>query len=150
MSENGFATDCELELAECVESALEARDDVGYLKSKVYFVLRTWSGERPGDGDCEEEKTQMLPTPYIVDLSHDVRIQPGGNIKQGDILLRHVSRSAYPLESDVNPIPELRNCECFYEVCDQLYQVISVKQNYATWDIQIRKISDERRAEDAY
>lgn len=133
------------DIREIAHDALQSVDEIGAIKSYVYLVTRTWSGTEPGDGNATEEKAQILPTPQIRDLSHDIRLQEGGAFKQGDLILRMVSQYAYPNESDINCASSAKNIEKFYEVEGNLYRVINIRKDYATWNIHIRRLSSQDR-----
>ncbi len=133
------------DIIDAAHDAFEARDDIGAIKAEVWFVTRTWSGSRIGDGTATETTVQMLPTPNIVDLSHSSRLLEGGVIKQGDILLKSISKLSYPNESDVDCIKSARTDEKFIEIGGYLYQVIHVKSNYHCWDVQVRRLSNQTR-----
>lgn len=132
-------------LLDCVDCALGVRDSIGAVLHKVGFLTRTWSGDRPGSGTASDEVVQMLPTPFIVDYSHDLRIREGGMVKQGDIILKNVSKHKYPAENLIDCTTTSRSVEKFYLIDDRLYTVINVKESYVTWDVQIRKYSNQTR-----
>lgn len=132
-------------LKDCADDILGIRDDIGAQLKLVYLVTRTWSGSEPGDGTATDAETQLLPTPHVVDYSHNVKIAEGGAFKQGDILLRGISKVAYPAQSSVDLSTEGAGIEKFYRVGELLYKVISIREKHLTWDIQLRKLSDQRR-----
>lgn len=134
-------------LLDCIDSVLGVRDCIGAVLHPVFILTRTWSGERPGDGDAEESEEQIKPTPQVVDYSHDLRLVEGGAVKQGDIVLRGISKARYA-EMDLDcslKEGEKINVERFYLINEKLYTVINVKENHLTWDVQLRKRSDETR-----
>lgn len=130
-------------LLDCVDSILGIRDCIGANLADVYFVTRTWSGTRPGDGEFEDVEEQMKPTPQIVDYSHDIRLQQGGAYKQGDLILRNISRNQYPEESILRTDTGIKNVEKFLKVGSNYYRVIQVKEKLLTWDVQVRKIAQD-------
>ena len=121
------------------DDILGLRDDLGAKKSNVYILTRTWLEERVGKGEYSDETAQILPTPYLVDLSHDKRLRQGGNIKQGDILVKHISKQSYPNESDINCKDADKMVEKFYVIDGCRYRVISIVQDYVYWNVQLRK-----------
>ena len=133
------------DLKEIAHDALGVRDDIGAIKDEVYIIIRVWDGDRIGDGNATETKARVLPSPLIVDLSHDVRISQAGAIKQGDLMLRQISMKAYPSESDINCVSTDKLIEKFYEIGGLLYKVIHVKKKYATWEIHVRKLTNQTR-----
>ena len=128
----------------CVDSVLGVRDCIGAALHPVYIYTRTWGGEQPGDGNFEESSEQILPTPQIKDYSHDLRITEGGVVKQGDIILRNISKNQYPNESEIDCSTDGRNIEKYYLINERLYTVIHVKEDYLTWHVHLRKRSEDR------
>jgi hypothetical protein len=133
------------DLKDCVDDILGIRDQIGAVLDPVYLVTRTWIGARPGDGSFIDSEVQVLPSPYIVDLSHNLNIKESGSIKQGDILLKNVSKNSYQTEGILDGSSDAKNIEKLYRIGEYLYQVIKIKNNYVTWDIQVRRLSDQRR-----
>jgi hypothetical protein len=121
------------------------RDSIGAGLKEVSIVTRTWTGEAPGDGTASETKMQILPTPRIVDLSQSLKIAPGGAVQQGDIILKHVSKVTLPTEDEAACRSESRSVEKFWEIGSVLYQVISVTESHLTWNVQLRRLSDQSR-----
>lgn len=135
-------------LKDCIDSVLGVRDCVGAVLHPVSILTRVWDGERPGDGTATEETEEIKPSPEIVDYGHDIRLMEGGAVKQGDIIIRGISKNKYPDESMVDCRlleGEGINTERFYFINDRFYTVIHVKDKYLTWDVHLRKRSDETR-----
>jgi hypothetical protein len=128
-------------LVSCLDDVLGIRDDIGAIKQPVFIITRTWSGEAPGDGTKRDTEKQVLPTPMVVDLSHSLRILEGGAVKRGDLILKMISKNQFPLESEVDGKSPSRNVEKFYRVGEAYYQVISVTEDYAWWNVQIRRVA---------
>jgi hypothetical protein len=128
-------------LQDCIDSVLGIRDDIGAVLKPVYLVIRTWSGSVPGEGSYSDSEEQVLPSPYVVELNHSLRLMEGGAVKQGDVILKMISKSVYPLESSLDGKSTSRNIEKFYKIGEVYYQVISIKDNYLTWDVQVRRVS---------
>jgi hypothetical protein len=124
---------------------LEVRDEIGAVLKPVSFVTRTWSGTRAGDGTAVDVVTPMKPSPAIVEIGNDIRILEAGAVKQGDHILKSVSKLAYPLESDLDCSTSSPLVEKFYLVGDKLHSVINIKEKYVTWDILVRQRSDQTR-----
>ena len=120
---------------------LGVRDAVGAVIHPVFFVTRTWSGSSPGDGTPTDTKEQMLPSPSIVAISHELSAQPGGTYQQGDLLLQSVSKQSYPSEDVVAGKSTEGNVEKFFEINGKLYQPINVRESYITWEVHVRKLS---------
>jgi len=128
-----------------IDDILSLRDQLGVALKKVGIVTRTWEGFEPGEGKARDSYDQILPTPEIVDFSHRQRIQTGGAVQQGDIILKHLSKKTYPQKSLIDCSTTEKKIEKFYDLGGELYQVISVKEDHFTWDVQVRKLSDQSR-----
>lgn len=136
---SGKLIKCLSKASDCI---LGVRDNVGAALKEVFIVTRTWSGDRPGNGQPEDEVCQLLPTPRIVDYSHSIRLQEHGAVKQGDIILKGISKHKYPNEDTVRGKTSERNVEIFYRLGDdELYKVIEVVEKHLTWNVQIRRLS---------
>lgn len=133
------------DIIDAANDAFEARDDIGAIKAEVYIVTRIWSGDRIGDGTPTETKVRMLPTPNIIDLSQDIRLSTAGAIKQGDLILKSISKLNYPTENDVDCLVTSKTTEKFYEVGGYLYKVIHVKSPYHAWNVHVRRLSNQTR-----
>lgn len=129
----------------CIDSVLSVRDCIGAALHPVEIMTRTWSGERPGDGTAKEKTEVIKPSPYIVDYSHNLRLTEGGSIRQGDIILKNISKNTYPKETSLDCSVDSPKVEKYYLINERLYTVIHVKENYLTWDVHLRKRSDETR-----
>lgn len=127
-----------------VDTILSVRDSIGVVIKPVFFVTRTWSGARMGDGTATDVEVQMLPSPRIIDLSTDLRIREGGAVQSGDIFLDNVSRNLF-VESALDGSSSAPNVEKLYRVGANIYQVINVVEKYVTWKIQLRQLSNQTR-----
>lgn len=127
------------------DSVLAVRDSIGAQLHLVYRVTRTWTGKQIGDGAATDSTEQILPTPAIKEFAHDLRLQEGGVIRQGDILLKGLSKNLYPNKSDVDGSTGSLLVQRYYALDDSLYTVINVKENYVTWDVLVRKVSHNTR-----
>jgi hypothetical protein len=134
-------------LIDCSDAILGIRDDIGAKVSDVYLVTRTWSGARVGAGECQDTEVQISPTPWVVDLSNDHRVKEGGAVQNGDIELRQISKKNYPLKTDIDATTT-GSVEKFYKISGVLYQVVKVSEKYITWSVQLRRRSDQRKAEE--
>jgi len=127
------------DLIGCTDEILGLRDDIGAIKSKVFILTRSWSGEEIGDGDPKDTIEQILPTPYVVNLDYALRSKTGGSAKEGDVMLKHISKQSYPEEDTVR----LKNDNCktvekFYYLDGKLYNVFLIKSDYVYWNIHVR------------
>ncbi len=126
-----------------VDDLLGVRDSIGAVLRTVFILTRTWSGKKPGEGVATDTKVQLLPTPDLKDYSHNIRLQEGGSVRQGDIFVRGLSKHKYPKETDIDCSTHSHSVEKFYLIADRLYTVIIVKENYLTWDVQTRKYANQ-------
>lgn len=130
-----------------VDDILGVRDDIGAALKPVSIVTRNWSGVELGAGDASEFKTPVLPSPRVVEFAHDLRIKEGGAVKQGDILLKMISKNKYPNQSDVDFSGLPPNVEKFYDVGGKLYRPFNVVEKFLTWNVLLRPHSDQTRYE---
>lgn len=123
------------------DDILGIRDSIGAAIHNVYIVTRTWSGSEPGDGTPTDVVAQMLPTPALVDLSHKFVLQEPGRYKQGDIMLKGISKQSYGTEDIVRLKSASKAVEKFYRINSQLYVVVNVRESYITWDVHVRRVT---------
>lgn len=128
-----------------IDSILGVRDSIGATFKTVSILTRTWSGTRVGDGSARDSVVLVSPTPQVTEYGNDVRIQEGGAVKQGDNLVKGISKQSYPLESDIDGSSTDPLVEKFYLLDDKVYTVINVKEKYLTWDVLLRERSDQTR-----
>lgn len=124
---------------------LGIRDAIGAKKRDVFLLTRTWSGTNIGEGNFKDETTKVFPTPHLVDYSHSIMLHDGGAVRSGDIIIKSLSKLSYPQAKDIDcrVDQDLTNVQKFYFINNMEYTVIHVKDKYLTWDVQVRKISDE-------
>ena len=127
------------DLIDDIDCILGIREEIGAQLKDVCILSRQWSGERIGDGRAFDTEVELSPSPYIVDLSHDIRGSEAGFIKQGDLLIKQISKNKFPTEDCIDGTVKNDTQEIFYKVGDFLYTVISVKERHLTWDIQVRR-----------
>jgi hypothetical protein len=132
------------EVLSCTDDILSIRDDIGALKHPVYILTRSWSGTERGSGTATDSTAQILPSPWVVDFSHSLRVLEGGNIRRGDILLKTISKEAYREECEIDCSVSEKNQERWYFIDGKLYEVISVTSEYVYWNVQIRKTSKQK------
>jgi hypothetical protein len=126
-----------------VDDILSLRDQIGAVKKPVYFFSRVW-GEAKGRGTPVDTFTLIQPSPRIVEFQHDLRVREGGNVRQGDIMLKGMSQETYPTEAHVDCSVNSDLLEKYYCIDGWLYEVVSVNRKYVTWNILIRKTSKNR------
>jgi len=129
------------DLTAVADDILGVRDTVGANLYPIYIVTRTWSGAEPGLGTAVDVAVLMVPTPAVQDFSHKWQDLAGGNVQQGDLLLKYISKGAYPLESTVRLASTTRSVEKFYKINAHFYSVVSVTEKYIYWNVQIRKVA---------
>lgn len=128
-----------------LDSVLGIRDAVGAVFKPVSLLTRTWSGRRLGEGKATDVVVPMRPSPRVTEYGNDVRIVEGGVVKQGDNLVRGISKLSYPLETDVDCSSKDPLVQKFYLLGDKVYTVINVKEGYLVWDVLLRELSDQTR-----
>lgn len=138
-------------LMPAVDSILGVRDAVGAVIQPVYLVTRLWFSNAARTtpateigGYARDIEAQMLPSPGLKDFSQDIRIKEGGAVKSGDIILQHVSKNSYAL-ADLDGTVSAANEEKLYRVGSKLYQVINVREDYVTWHVQLRELTNQTR-----
>jgi hypothetical protein len=127
-------------LRKSLNSILSIRDKVAIIHA-VFQVTRRWSGSEIGEGEFVDEKVRMLPTPGFREFGNDVRLNEAGAIKQGDIILKGISKVNYPTEKDLDCSSADASTERFWLIDDKEYTTINIKESYLTWDVQVRKRS---------
>lgn len=125
-----------------LESALKLRDDLGVALAKVYLIERRWTGQNIGDGDAVDKRTQLLPSPRIVDLSLKLHYTAGGSMKQGDLILRDILKSKYSREK-LLMATEGNNVEGFYEINGRMFKPVHLEEKQLTWSVHVRPQAGE-------
>lgn len=120
------------------DDILGLRDELGAIKEPVYLLTRKWT-EKKGVGLYSDMTETIFPTPYLVDYSHKLSVKEGGAIRQGDIILKHISKQRYPKEELIDCSVSDEKTEKWYKIGNRLYEVISVTQDYVYWNVQLRK-----------
>jgi len=128
-------------LSDCIDKILGVREQIGAQLADVDIVVRTWSGQRQGDGTYTDVVTRLSPAPQIVDYSHNIRVTEAGAVKSGDLILRGISPNYS--ESDLKTITSAKNTEKFYRLGKNYYTCIHVRERLVTWDVHIRKVSED-------
>lgn len=128
----------------CSDAIFGIRKCVGAALKPVYIVTRVWSGRSPGEGTVVETVDEILPVPGIKDLAHDRRVKEGGTAKEGDLVVYHVSKNRYPTEDLIDCRTPAKNIEKFYRIGTELYRVFHIHERYLSWDIWIRRVTDQR------
>lgn len=153
---SGCGDDCEGtglldSLLPCIDDILSVRDCIGAVMKPVYLFTRTWfvdqaktTAAAQPEGFATDSFVQLLPSPSLRDYSQDIRLREGGAVKQGDIILKDISKNKYVI-GDLDGTSSAPNIERFYLVGVKLYQVINVTEEYLTWNVQLRELSNQTR-----
>ncbi len=132
------------DLKPIADSVLGIRDTLGAVIDPVFFLTRTWSGTEVGDGTPVDTLEQLLPSPCLKRYDFDLRLREGGVIKQGDILLKSISLNKYT-EAQLDGSSPSANVQKFFLVGDKIYESLNCHKRYVTWEVLVRKISNQER-----
>ena len=100
-------------------------------KSKVYFYTRNVTTDAV-------IWRQILPTPFIQNISREFALQEGGDLGEGDIFLKSLARIRYTRES-LRTDSDDGNLEKFWVINNQAYTTVNIKDGVISYDVQIRK-----------
>lgn len=120
-----------------VDDILGIRDEIGALKHPIYILTRTWPGQK-GVGTPVDTTEQILPSPNLVDLSLRITPKEAGNVKQGDILLKMISKNKYT-EAQINCSSGNALVEKWYYIGGHLYEVVNVVEDYVYFNVLLKK-----------
>lgn len=123
-------------LGKALDGALSVRDKLGLSKAQVVLVTRTWEGKVPGEGNASDVRKQILPSPTIKDYGHDIRIAEAGAIKQGDLIMKHLSKEL--TRQEILNQTDKKNVERFWEIDGRRYQGVKEKDHIVYWSLQVR------------
>ncbi len=128
-----------------LDDVLGVRDSIGAKLRDVFILTRSWSGKNIGEGVFTDKTEQIKPTPYIVDYSQSIALRDGGAIRSGDLIIKGISKHKYPTMDKIDCRVDQSglNVQKYYFINNMEYAVIQVKDDYVTWDIHVRKLSDE-------
>ncbi len=134
-----------------VDSILGIRDSIGAVKQPSYLVTRTWytdSTKAVQSADVEgypfDVEVQILPSPNVVEYKQNIRVKEGGTAKNGDIKLKDISRNLYK-EKDLDGSSDFKNVEKLYRVGAKIYQVVSTDEDYVTFDVVLKELTNQTR-----
>lgn len=133
-------------MKEGVNSILGIRETLGADLRRVYFVTRTWTGGKTaGEGTATEELEELIPRPGIKNLAHIKKIsKEGGANAQGDLVVHGISKANYEDEARLRGDSGDRKVEWFYKVGDYYYEIVSVAEKHLTWEVTLRRKTDQR------
>jgi hypothetical protein len=136
-------------LLPAIDSILGVRDSIGAVIKPAYIITRTWYTDEdlsiPAtaiDGYARDHREQILPSPQLVDLAAMNRVREGGVYRDGDIILKNVSKNSYD-EADFKCDTSAANEQVFVLVGETLYQMMGVKSSYVTMDVHLRPLTDQ-------
>lgn len=124
-----------------LNAMLSVRDEMDLSLKEIYIVTRTWSGDEPGDGMFKDSKEQILPTPRIVDLRHQIRSREAGINEEADVMLKMISKESYPTKDLLDLSVKAKNIEKFYMVGEDLYRITSIQEKHLVWAVMLKKIN---------
>ena len=131
-------------IRDSVNNILKIRDDIGAALKTVTLITRTWSGDEIGDGTFTDVTVILSPSPRVVEFKHDLRLLEGGAVKQGDILLKMISKQTYPTDDLLDAKTSSKKIESLYEVGDSIYTPTAITEKHLTWNVLLRKKSSKR------
>ena len=118
-----------------VSDAMSIKDDIGAKKANVYFYERNMETD-------EVVWRQILPTPNIVDLSHNVKQIEAGVIQAGDLFLNGIPIQNYNSE-DLETASMNENIEKYWVIKEsnttRAYTTTHIKRNLLTYDVHISR-----------
>ena len=131
------------------DDILSIRDQLGAQKHFVKILKRKGSvadSELDDFNDIDPVDTiehEILPSPRIVDYSHDLRMKEGGKIRQGDLIVKMISKNAFPDRSTIDGTSTDPSETFYYLVNNELYTIINVAEDYTWWNAHIRKANNQ-------
>ncbi len=135
-------------MKDSVNGILGIRETLGADLRRVYLVTRTWTGtgiKNAGEGSATEELEELIPRPGIKNLTHQKRIaKEGGANAQGDLVIHGISKANYEDEARLRGESGDKKIEWFYKVGDYYYEVVSVTEKHLTWEVTLRRKTDQR------
>lgn len=140
------------ELISSLDSVLKIREDLGAEKHFVYILKRENPAPKELEGFGEKGQIKdilelkIFPSPRIMDYSHSLRLKEGGNIRQGDLVLKMISKNQYKKEDiDLSlKSGESKEIQRYYYINKEIYNLISITEDHCWFNIQVRKVSDSK------
>jgi hypothetical protein len=142
-------SDIKKSLCKCIDQVLGARDSIGAYVHTVCLVKRMWDGETIGDGKATDIKTPVRPTPGIREFAHNIMVQEGGAIQQGDILLTSISKNRFSRD-DLSVQDDNPTHEKFFLIDDREYRIVNVTEHLVTWNVLVRQTINRRNSKRRY
>lgn len=126
-------------LKESINPILEVRDFLGAEKHKTYLLTREWTGELVGEGIPSDSIEIFNPSPNLVDVTLNHRTREGGKVREGDLMLKMISKQTFPKRSLIDGTSTGDKQEKFYYINEELYQIIQVTEDHLWWNVTVRK-----------
>ncbi len=79
------------DLSGIVDEARQLVSDAGLRPYRIFSVLESWTGGRPGVGELCRTETEWLPTPVLDFRSIRREYKAAGSVERGSVRLRKVS-----------------------------------------------------------
>ena len=123
------------DLKPTVSDVMQIKDDVGIKKANVYLY------SKPEGQDATWK--QLLPTPTIVDLSHDISLLEGGSVQAGDLFLKGIPQSDYT-EQELETATVEGNDKRFFVIIpfggySRAYTAVNIRRKYLSFSIHVRR-----------
>ena len=122
-----------------LECALSSIGELGLNVHEVGLFKRKWSEGKIGKGQPSDSLDLFSPQPRLSKIKLRWGIREGGTVKQGDLLVKLLTKATYPNESQINAASDDELEEIYYYVNGDLYEVIEVDEKLLYWNVTIRK-----------
>ena len=131
-------------LRESINPILEVRDFLGAEKHKSYIMTRKWSGQIVGEGVASDSIEMIVPSPSITDVTFNHKIREGGKVREGDLMLKMVSKQTFSTRDLIDGTTSSESEEKFYFINREVFQVVQVTEDHLWWNVTVRKnLSDK-------
>ena len=124
------------DLKDTISDVLGIRDDLGAKKANVYFYEKNLETE-------EVVWTQVLPTPDIVDLAHNIKQIESGVIQAGDLFVKDLPIAKYSSKDLETSFMANEKKEKYWIIMEsgrtRAYTTTHIKRNLLTYDVHITR-----------
>ena len=127
-NKNTFSENFGIDVAEIYS----IRDDIGAKKANVYFY------EKPKSEGTTALWKQILPTPYIRNISHKEILEPGGSLQEGDLFLNGIPKDKFD-RSQLETASLEGLVDKYWVINQRAYTTINIVEKIATFNVQIRR-----------
>ena len=108
------------------------RDTIGAKKANVYFY------EKPrGEGTALWK--QILPTPYVRNISLNEVLQSGGSVQESDLYLNSIPKDTYD-RSQLETATLEGNVDKYWVINQRAYTTVNIKEKLFSFNVQIRRL----------